>query len=78
MTWYGNQVEAVHLWRYKGNYSAHKFSKSSKAKSLDEDYTKFREDRGKMLVSRRNDLVFEFGFCPQISNFSQTGLFEIK
>jgi len=69
MTWYGSQDEAVHLWRYKGNYSAHKFSNSSKAKSLDEDYTKFREERGKMLVNRRNDLVFEFGFCPQISNF---------
>merc|ERR1712226_1519885 len=38
MTWYGAQDEAIHLWRYKGNYNAHKFSNSSKAKSVNPDY----------------------------------------
>lgn len=72
MTWYGAQDEAIHLWRYKGNYDAHKFSNSSKAKSVNPDYIKFREERGKMLKSRRNDLIFEFGFCPQIRDFTNS------
>ena len=69
MTWYGAQDEAIHLWRYKGNYGSHKFSKSDKSKSEDADYIKFREERGKMIDIRRNDLIFEFGFSPQIKAF---------
>lgn len=74
MTWYGAQDEAIHLWRYKGNYSSHKFSDSTKEKVVDKNYIKFREERGKMLVSRRNDLIFEFGFCPQIATFADRQL----
>ncbi|KAG7269420.1 hypothetical protein CRUP_015458 [Coryphaenoides rupestris] len=50
-TWYGEQDQAVHLWRYRGGYPA-----------LTEEFVDYRKERGKMLLSRKNQLLLEFSF----------------
>ncbi|KAM4044563.1 protein NipSnap homolog 2 [Anomaloglossus baeobatrachus] len=59
-TWYGEQDQAVHLWRYEGGYPAltEVMSKLRKNK----EFTEFRKERGNMLLSRKNQLLLEFSF----------------
>jgi len=76
-TWYGHQDEVIHIWRYSGNgYAAHKKTQNELANM--ESYRKFREARGKMLTSRKNELVYEFGFWPQMVQKDRNCLYELR
>jgi len=76
-TWYGHQDEVIHIWKYKGNgYESHQKTQNELAE-LD-SYRKFREARGKMLTSRRNELVYEFGFWPQMVAKNRNCLYELR
>ncbi|XP_034728580.1 protein NipSnap homolog 1 isoform X1 [Etheostoma cragini] len=59
-TWYGEQDQAVHLWRYRGGYPA--LTECLKKLNHNKEYLEFRKERAKMLVSRRNQLLLEFSF----------------
>uniref|UniRef100_A0A3B4Y3P6 Nipsnap homolog 1 (C. elegans) n=1 Tax=Seriola lalandi dorsalis TaxID=1841481 RepID=A0A3B4Y3P6_SERLL len=59
-TWYGEQDQAVHLWRYKGGYPA--LTECLKKLNNNKEYLEFRKERAKMLISRRNQLLLEFSF----------------
>nr|XP_040051662.1 protein NipSnap homolog 1 isoform X4 [Gasterosteus aculeatus aculeatus] len=59
-TWYGDQDQAVHLWRYRGGYPA--LTECLKKLNNNKEYGEFRKERAKMLVSRRNQLLLEFSF----------------
>uniref|UniRef100_A0A672YJC8 Nipsnap homolog 1 (C. elegans) n=1 Tax=Sphaeramia orbicularis TaxID=375764 RepID=A0A672YJC8_9TELE len=59
-TWYGEQDQAVHLWRYRGGYPALTECLSKLRKN--KEYIEFRKERSKMLISRRNQLLLEFSF----------------
>ena len=57
-TWYGHQDEVIHIWKYQGNgYESHQKTQAELASM--ESYKKFRQERGKMLSSRKNELVYE-------------------
>ncbi|XP_062873921.1 protein NipSnap homolog 1 isoform X2 [Trichomycterus rosablanca] len=59
-TWYGEQDQAVHLWRYYGGYPA--LTECLEKIRHNKTYLEFRKERSKMLVSRKNQLLFEFSF----------------
>uniref|UniRef100_A0A6Q2WY55 NIPSNAP domain-containing protein n=1 Tax=Esox lucius TaxID=8010 RepID=A0A6Q2WY55_ESOLU len=59
-TWYGEQDQAVHMWRYRGGYPA--LTEVMSKLRQNEEFMKYREERGKMLLSRRNQLLLEFSF----------------
>ncbi|TNN66401.1 Protein NipSnap 2 [Liparis tanakae] len=59
-TWYGEQDQAVHLWRYRGGYPA--LTEVMNKLKQNEKFTEYRKERGKMLLSRRNQLLLEFSF----------------
>uniref|UniRef100_A0A670KH90 Nipsnap homolog 1 n=1 Tax=Podarcis muralis TaxID=64176 RepID=A0A670KH90_PODMU len=59
-TWYGEQDQAVHLWRFTGGYPA-LVDCMNKLKQ-NQEYLEFRKERSKMLLSRRNQLLLEFSF----------------
>ncbi|CAB1322326.1 unnamed protein product [Coregonus sp. 'balchen'] len=56
-TWYGDQDQAVHLWRYTGGYPA--LTECLTKLNNNKEYMQFRKERSKMLVSRRNQLLLE-------------------
>uniref|UniRef100_A0AAQ4RBI7 NIPSNAP domain-containing protein n=1 Tax=Gasterosteus aculeatus aculeatus TaxID=481459 RepID=A0AAQ4RBI7_GASAC len=59
-TWYGEQDQAVHLWRYRGGYPA--LTEVMNKLRQNERFTDYRKQRGTMLLSRRNQLLLEFSF----------------
>ncbi|KAI9548278.1 Protein NipSnap 2 [Dissostichus eleginoides] len=59
-TWYGEQDQAVHLWRYRGGYPA--LTEVMSKLRQNKEFTDYRKERGKMLLSRRNQLLLEFSF----------------
>ncbi|KAM6462488.1 protein NipSnap homolog 2-like isoform 3-T3 [Liasis olivaceus] len=59
-TWYGEQDQAVHLWRYEGGYPA--LTEVMSKLRDDKEFTEFRKARGNMLLSRKNQLLLEFSF----------------
>ncbi|XP_042277376.1 protein NipSnap homolog 1 [Thunnus maccoyii] len=59
-TWYGEQDQAVHLWRYRGGYPA--LTECLQKLNNNKEYLEFRKERAKMLISRRNQLLLEFSF----------------
>ncbi|XP_057688105.1 protein NipSnap homolog 1 [Corythoichthys intestinalis] len=59
-TWYGEQDQAVHLWRYRGGYPA--LTECLNKLKVNKEYLEFRRERAKMLNSRRNQLLLEFSF----------------
>uniref|UniRef100_A0A8C7ZJG3 Nipsnap homolog 1 (C. elegans) n=1 Tax=Oryzias sinensis TaxID=183150 RepID=A0A8C7ZJG3_9TELE len=59
-TWYGEQDQAVHLWRYRGGYPA--LTECLQKLRANKEYLEFRRERSKMLISRRNQLLLEFSF----------------
>jgi len=76
-TWYGHQDEVIHIWKYQGNgYESHQKTQAELASM--ESYKKFRQERGKMLSSRKNELVYEFGFWPQMVAKDRNCLYELR
>uniref|UniRef100_A0A669CMU6 Nipsnap homolog 2 n=1 Tax=Oreochromis niloticus TaxID=8128 RepID=A0A669CMU6_ORENI len=59
-TWYGEQDQAVHLWRYRGGYPA--LTEVMNKLRQNKKFMEYRNERGKMLLSRRNQLLLEFSF----------------
>ncbi|PWA22877.1 hypothetical protein CCH79_00002364, partial [Gambusia affinis] len=59
-TWYGEQDQAVHLWRYRGGYPA--LTEVMNKLRQNKGFMNYRDERGKMLLSRRNQLLLEFSF----------------
>uniref|UniRef100_A0A670ZW40 Nipsnap homolog 1 n=1 Tax=Pseudonaja textilis TaxID=8673 RepID=A0A670ZW40_PSETE len=59
-TWYGEQDQAVHIWRFVGGYSA--LMESMNKLRENQEYLQFRKERSQMLHSRRNQLLLEFSF----------------
>uniref|UniRef100_A0A3Q2Q4Y0 Nipsnap homolog 2 n=1 Tax=Fundulus heteroclitus TaxID=8078 RepID=A0A3Q2Q4Y0_FUNHE len=59
-TWYGEQDQAVHLWRYRGGYPA--LTEVMNKLRQNKAFMNYRDERGKMLLSRRNQLLLEFSF----------------
>uniref|UniRef100_A0A8C5AVB5 Nipsnap homolog 2 n=1 Tax=Gadus morhua TaxID=8049 RepID=A0A8C5AVB5_GADMO len=59
-TWYGEQDQAVHLWRYRGGYPA--LTEVMNKLRQNQEFVDYRNERGKMLLSRRNQLLLEFSF----------------
>ncbi|KAL6467723.1 hypothetical protein MHYP_G00234000 [Metynnis hypsauchen] len=59
-TWYGEQDQAVHLWRYRGGYPA--LTEVMNKLKNNKEFMEYRKERGKMLLSRRNQLLLEFSF----------------
>jgi len=77
MSLYGEQDQAIHMWKYSSNtYESHGLSKKLLARHP--DYTTFREERAKMILSRRNDLLYEFGFWPQMQIADRNKIYEIR
>uniref|UniRef100_A0A7N4PRR1 Nipsnap homolog 2 n=1 Tax=Sarcophilus harrisii TaxID=9305 RepID=A0A7N4PRR1_SARHA len=59
-TWYGEQDQAVHLWRYEGGYPA--LNEVMSKLRENKEFVAFRKERGNMLLSRKNQLLLEFSF----------------
>ncbi|XP_021584316.2 protein NipSnap homolog 2 isoform X1 [Ictidomys tridecemlineatus] len=59
-TWYGEQDQAVHLWRYEGGYPA--LTEVMNKLRENQEFVSFRKARSNMLLSRKNQLLLEFSF----------------
>uniref|UniRef100_A0A8C6ZVE5 Nipsnap homolog 1 n=1 Tax=Nothoprocta perdicaria TaxID=30464 RepID=A0A8C6ZVE5_NOTPE len=59
-TWYGEQDQAVHLWRFSGGYPA--LTECMNKLKQNQDYAAFRRERSRLLLARRNQLLLEFSF----------------
>uniref|UniRef100_A0A8C1V6L5 Nipsnap homolog 2 n=1 Tax=Cyprinus carpio TaxID=7962 RepID=A0A8C1V6L5_CYPCA len=75
-TWYGEQDQAVHLWRYRGGYPA-LTEVMNKLKS-NKDFLEYRKERGKMLLSRRNQLLLEFSFWNEPVPRDGPNIYELR
>uniref|UniRef100_A0A8C4QME6 Nipsnap homolog 1 (C. elegans) n=1 Tax=Eptatretus burgeri TaxID=7764 RepID=A0A8C4QME6_EPTBU len=75
-TWYGEQDQAVHLWRYVGGYPA--LMEVSQKLSKDKKFCAFREKRGQMLHSRRNQLLLEFSFWNDPQPRTGPNIYELR
>ncbi|KAG9339609.1 hypothetical protein JZ751_023500 [Albula glossodonta] len=71
-TWYGEQDQAVHLWRYSGGYPA----LTECLNKLRQN--KFRKERSKMLISRQNQLLLEFSFWNEPVPRSGPNIYEMR
>ncbi|NP_571109.1 protein NipSnap homolog 2 [Danio rerio] len=75
-TWYGEQDQAVHLWRYRGGYPA-LTEVMSKLKN-NKEFLEYRSERGKMLLSRRNQLLLEFSFWNEPVPRDGPNIYELR
>lgn len=75
-TLYGEQDQAVHLWRYTGGYPA--LTESLRKLNLSTAYLAFRKERSKMLLSRRNQLLLEFSFWNEPTPRSGPNIYELR
>uniref|UniRef100_A0A3Q2NW38 Nipsnap homolog 1 (C. elegans) n=1 Tax=Fundulus heteroclitus TaxID=8078 RepID=A0A3Q2NW38_FUNHE len=75
-TWYGEQDQAVHLWRYRGGYPA--LTECLQKLRANKEYLEFRKERAKMLVSRRNQLLLEFSFWNEPLPRKGPNLYELR
>ncbi|XP_018596001.1 protein NipSnap homolog 1 isoform X1 [Scleropages formosus] len=75
-TWYGEQDQAVHLWRYKGGYPA--LTECLNKLRQNKEYLDFRKERSKMLISRRNQLLLEFSFWNEPAPRPGPNIYELR
>ncbi|KAJ1184680.1 hypothetical protein NDU88_001483 [Pleurodeles waltl] len=75
-TWYGEQDQAVHLWRYEGGYPALTEVMSKLRKN--QEFTEFRKERGNMLLSRKNQLLLEFSFWNEPVPRKGPNIYELR
>ncbi|CAJ1065537.1 protein NipSnap homolog 2-like [Xyrichtys novacula] len=75
-TWYGEQDQAVHLWRYRGGYPA--LTEVMNKLKQNQDFTAYRKQRGKMLMSRRNQLLLEFSFWNEPVPREGPNIYELR
>uniref|UniRef100_A0A803XLH7 NIPSNAP domain-containing protein n=1 Tax=Meleagris gallopavo TaxID=9103 RepID=A0A803XLH7_MELGA len=75
-TWYGEQDQAVHLWRFSGGYPA-LMDCMNKLKQ-NKEYLDFRKERSHMLLSRRNQLLLEFSFWNEPLPRKGPNIYELR
>uniref|UniRef100_A0A8C1P7U8 Nipsnap homolog 1 (C. elegans) n=1 Tax=Cyprinus carpio TaxID=7962 RepID=A0A8C1P7U8_CYPCA len=75
-TWYGEQDQAVHLWRYSGGYPA--LTECLRKLNSNMAYLAFRKERSKMLISRHNQLLLEFSFWNEPVPRSGPNIYELR
>ncbi|XP_058020493.1 protein NipSnap homolog 2 isoform X1 [Ahaetulla prasina] len=75
-TWYGEQDQAVHLWRYEGGYPA--LTEVMSKLRDDKEFTEFRKARGNMLLSRKNQLLLEFSFWNEPVSRPGPNIYELR
>uniref|UniRef100_A0A7N6F6V0 NIPSNAP domain-containing protein n=1 Tax=Anabas testudineus TaxID=64144 RepID=A0A7N6F6V0_ANATE len=75
-TWYGEQDQAVHLWRYRGGYPA--LTEVMNKLRQNKVFMDYRNERGKMLLSRRNQLLLEFSFWNEPVPRSGPNIYELR
>uniref|UniRef100_A0A3P9JPL1 Nipsnap homolog 1 (C. elegans) n=1 Tax=Oryzias latipes TaxID=8090 RepID=A0A3P9JPL1_ORYLA len=75
-TWYGEQDQAVHLWRYRGGYPA--LTECLQKLRANKEYLEFRRERSKMLISRRNQLLLEFSFWNEPLPRQGPNIYELR
>uniref|UniRef100_K7G3M6 Nipsnap homolog 1 n=1 Tax=Pelodiscus sinensis TaxID=13735 RepID=K7G3M6_PELSI len=77
-TWYGEQDQAVHLWLLAPpDPSAAASALAPPACPLTE-YLAFRQERSKMLLSRRNQLLLEFSFWNEPLPRAGPNVYELR
>uniref|UniRef100_A0A5F8GTP3 Nipsnap homolog 1 n=1 Tax=Monodelphis domestica TaxID=13616 RepID=A0A5F8GTP3_MONDO len=75
-TWYGEQDQAVHLWRFSGGYPA--LMDCMNKLKVNKEYLEFRKERSKMLLSRRNQLLLEFSFWNEPLPREGPNIYELR
>ncbi|KAF4792768.1 Protein NipSnap 1 [Turdus rufiventris] len=75
-TWYGEQDQAVHLWRFSGGYPALMDCMSKLRQN--KEYLDFRKERSRMLLSRRNQLLLEFSFWNEPQPRQGPNIYELR
>jgi len=75
-TWYGEQDQAVHLWRYRGGYPA--LTEVMNKLRQNKEFMDYRNERGKMLLSRRNQLLLEFSFWNEPVPREGPNIYELR
>uniref|UniRef100_A0A8C8FXS8 NIPSNAP domain-containing protein n=1 Tax=Oncorhynchus tshawytscha TaxID=74940 RepID=A0A8C8FXS8_ONCTS len=75
-TWYGEQDQAVHLWRYRGGYPA--LTEVMNKLRQNKEFMEYRNERGKMLLSRRNQLLLEFSFWNEPTPRPGPNIYELR
>ncbi|CAI5795096.1 NIPSNAP domain-containing protein [Podarcis lilfordi] len=75
-TWYGEQDQAVHLWRYEGGYPA--LTEVMSKLRHDKGFVEFRKERGNMLLSRKNQLLLEFSFWNEPVPRTGPNIYELR
>ncbi|XP_020852328.1 protein NipSnap homolog 1 [Phascolarctos cinereus] len=75
-TWYGEQDQAVHLWRFSGGYPA--LMDCMNKLKVNKEYLEFRKERSKMLLSRRNQLLLEFSFWNEPEPREGPNIYELR
>uniref|UniRef100_A0A8C4JM47 Nipsnap homolog 2 n=1 Tax=Dromaius novaehollandiae TaxID=8790 RepID=A0A8C4JM47_DRONO len=75
-TWYGEQDQAVHLWRYEGGYPA--LNEVMSKLRQNKEFTEFRKARGNMLLSRKNQLLLEFSFWNEPVPREGPNIYELR
>uniref|UniRef100_A0A667XYL2 Nipsnap homolog 2 n=1 Tax=Myripristis murdjan TaxID=586833 RepID=A0A667XYL2_9TELE len=75
-TWYGEQDQAVHLWRYRGGYPA--LTEVMNKLRQNKEFMEYRNERGKMLLSRRNQLLLEFSFWNEPVPREGPNIYELR
>ncbi|KAG1935438.1 protein NipSnap [Pimephales promelas] len=75
-TWYGEQDQAVHLWRYRGGYPA--LTEVMNKLKNNKEFLEYRKERGQMLLSRRNQLLLEFSFWNEPVPRDGPNIYELR
>ncbi|KAK1790127.1 hypothetical protein P4O66_013966, partial [Electrophorus voltai] len=75
-TWYGEQDQAVHLWRYRGGYPA--LTEVMNKLKNNKEFLEYRKERGRMLLSRRNQLLLEFSFWNEPVPREGPNIYELR
>ncbi|RXM95060.1 Protein NipSnap-like 2 [Acipenser ruthenus] len=75
-TWYGEQDQAVHLWRYDGGYPA--LTEVMSKLRQNKEFMEYRNERGKMLLSRKNQLLLEFSFWNEPVPRKGPNIYELR
>lgn len=75
-TWYGEQDQAVHLWRYEGGYPA--LTEVMNKLKKNTDFMEYRKERSKMLLSRKNQLLLEFSFWNEPLPRTGPNIYELR
>lgn len=72
----GDQDEAIHIWEYKGGYPV--LNTATKTYRQDKDFIEFRKNRNKMLRARKNQILLNFSFWPELGPRQGNNLYEMR